>query len=500
MTRETARILHVTSNGTGMGHLARQAAIALANPGGTAAASRVLSLSTAAPLLRQLGVPSEYVPGFDRGLLPRSSYDAYLADRVDAAIVELDAQAVVLDAVTPHQYPGVLMAVSRHPRVAAVWCRRGFWRPGYAGVLGWSRAFDLVLEPGDFAGEFDEGDTARTERTVVRPISLVDRIGPLPRTDAAAALGLDPDRPAVLISLGSGATSATAAVVPRVLNAFADRPDWQVVMTSAPIAAAGGGQQSSPDTGRVTVLRGVFPLARYHSAFDLAIMTAGYNAVHELLPQGVPTVFTGNPAVLTDDQDARAVALAMMGLARYVPLDDPHGLVAAVVSLLSDDARAELRTSLNLARAAGRLDASGAADAVAAIGELVAGFTRNTVSADRSVRHRVHRRSRLLSAAGSRATSWGMSTLGRTVRRAAPPVAGPARPLVVTAYQTPGADQPAAQPPRTRNRILSLTSASDPGSLQADPVVEDVWPGASEAYLARRRRIIDRYYRARWVP
>ena len=497
------RILHVTSNGTGLGHLARQAAIALANNRGHPGASRLLSLSTAAPLLAGLGLATEYLPGFDRGFIPRARWDAYLADRIDAAITAHRPDVVMFDAVTPHQYPGVLMAASRHPRVRVVWCRRGFWRDRFAPILDWDGAFDAVVEPGDIAAEFDDGPTADRPALRVPPVSLLAEVDQLPRAQAAAALGVDPDRPALLVSLGSGTGAATAHALPAILRAAAADAQWQVLLTRAPIAA--GGPPGLP--AGVRVLSGVFPLVRYQSALDLAVTTAGYNAVHELLPGLVPTVLVGNPGVLTDDQDRRARALAMMGLAGYAGIDDAEGLSSAVARMLTGGGRSEVRAALEAARDGGRLPCDGSSATVAVLADLARGEGANRISGDSGWSKRAHRRSRVLGRVGPRAASWGMAAVGRTVRRSRPPVPGPAAPLAVAARALdvdPGPEPPAGRTGRPRRRAgradhLLFGHASAPAVLQRGAIVEDVWADADEQYLAARRRIIERYYRPRWV-
>ena len=149
--RTLARVLHVTSNGHGMGHLSRQAAIALSDA--DPAEHAIASLSTAAPLLRGLGLRSEYIAGFDRGQIPRARWDAYLRDRLGALVDLTGARVMIFDADTPHQYPGVLLAAQRHPHLRTVWCRRGFWHRGFEEILPWADGFDAVLEPGDLVAD-----------------------------------------------------------------------------------------------------------------------------------------------------------------------------------------------------------------------------------------------------------------------------------------------------------------------------------------------------------
>ena len=58
------RILFVTSNGTGLGHLTRSMAIARRLDPGLDPA--FVTFSAAAPVVRQLGYPVEYLASYDR--------------------------------------------------------------------------------------------------------------------------------------------------------------------------------------------------------------------------------------------------------------------------------------------------------------------------------------------------------------------------------------------------------------------------------------------------
>ena len=101
-------------------------------------------------------------------------------------------------------YRGLIDARLDHPAMPFLWCRRGMWLPAAGRVaLARARYFDAVLEPRDLAEAFDRGVTAQRQRRVVDPILLLDRGELLERDAARAELGLDPDRPAILIQLGS---------------------------------------------------------------------------------------------------------------------------------------------------------------------------------------------------------------------------------------------------------------------------------------------------------
>ncbi|WP_157073392.1 glycosyltransferase, partial [Kribbia dieselivorans] len=362
-------VILATSNGVGMGHLTRQLTLALSAP--ESLDPIIFSLSGALPTvaaaiadgrlpeLADRSVRTEYCPSRLSGWLPargplraaRSRYpqyawEPYLRDRLRALVAETGARAVVFDGVVP--YDGLLEARKALPGVAFIWQRRGMWRPGIgASWLARSTDFDLVIEPGDFAG--DDGPTAdRDDAVHVAPISITSVLGPQDRETAAAALGLDPERKTLLLNPGLGAVGQveTPARV-AIAELYRRDPSWQVAVTSPAIAQHTlglGGDAGGEGAGRadVVLLRDTYPLARSLAAFDAAIGAAGYNSVHELLGSQIPTLLIPS-LVGTDDQAARARRLARAGYCLMASNTDPSAIRAGVSRLVDDHERDRLR-------------------------------------------------------------------------------------------------------------------------------------------------------------
>jgi len=87
---EKPTIILATSNGVGMGHLARASAIALAlkeyaNPIIVSMAGGI------AEIPEFMGIRCEYIPGRDRMWMSREKWDAYLRDRLMALADETGA-------------------------------------------------------------------------------------------------------------------------------------------------------------------------------------------------------------------------------------------------------------------------------------------------------------------------------------------------------------------------------------------------------------------------
>jgi UDP-N-acetylglucosamine--N-acetylmuramyl-(pentapeptide) pyrophosphoryl-undecaprenol N-acetylglucosamine transferase len=114
------------------------------------------------------------------------------------------------------------------------------------------------------------------------------------------------------------------------------------------------------------VLQGRYPALDFLPAFDAAVTAAGYNAVHELLYAGVPSVFVPFERMV-DDQEKRAreVMEAGAGLA-CAPLTR-EGLARAVREVLKPDTRQRLERA-----ARKRVERNGAEPAARALLELLA--------------------------------------------------------------------------------------------------------------------------------
>jgi UDP:flavonoid glycosyltransferase YjiC (YdhE family) len=472
---KTPVVLLVTSNGIGMGHLARQVAVATAGgqPRSGAALFEpvLLSMSAALPVVAaKTGIRAEYCPGPARRWMPTHEWHRYFAARLVALVREVGADAVVFDGISP--YAGLLAARRALDGVAFVWFRRGLWqRRASRAPLRTARYFDLVLAPGDLATAADRGATAgRSDARSLGPVSMLETERRLPRAAAAAALGLDPDRPVILISLGAGSLDDPSARTTVAVRAAASSPEWQVAVPQTAIAAS---RVPADLAGRVTPITNVFPLVRFQAAFDAVVSSAGYNAVHEFVLGGLPTLLVPSAVTATDDQVGRAAYVADQGWALVARADDPDGLDAGVRRLLDDAERDRLRTATSQLP-----PPTGATEAAALIGRLAGSpGTRGPVRDP----YRAWR-----AAAGLARRGIGEQTWERARRLAgAPPrrlAEGPL-PVVETEGELP-----------TGVRRLVVTHDLAELTRHPDAAIEHVLADSSEAYLRDRRAIIARIY------
>jgi UDP:flavonoid glycosyltransferase YjiC (YdhE family) len=292
-------VLLFTSNGVGMGHLTR--AVAIARRLAPAFRPVIVTLSQAFAVCRVFGLHAEHLPYHRQLETEPGPWNASLARELGLMVDAHRARLLLFDGTVP--YGGMLAAVRDRPDLPSVWCRIGMWRDRpEAALLARERDFTLVVEPGELAAAYDTGPSRRhRDRTVtVPPIRLLDDGELLPRATARAELGLDPDRPAVLVALGSGNNLARGDLVRRVVDHLLARGDVGVAV--AAWLMADGEPELDPRARRLDG----FPHARWLNAFDAAVSAASYGLYHELAAALVPTLFVPNEHPENDDQLARA--------------------------------------------------------------------------------------------------------------------------------------------------------------------------------------------------
>jgi UDP-N-acetylglucosamine:LPS N-acetylglucosamine transferase len=303
------RVLMVSTNGTGLGHVTRLMAIARRLPEHVHPV--IATESLAAPLLHQLGFLTEYIPSRRRLDVPRDRWNAYYFSRLNHLIDVYRPSVVVFDGVAP--YSGLIKAVREISGIQLVWLRRAMWKKGTGQKwIERGRAFDHILEPGEFAESADQGATVpvRNWTHCVGPITLYDSHELLTRSAARDSLNLR-DRPTALIQLGAGNINDLQHSVDFVVRHLLGK-NVQVVLARSPIA-----RDAAVVPDHVEVITR-YPLSPYLRAFDVVVSAAGYNSFHELVGFGIPSVFLPNVATAYDDQVARVRYAAQSGAALWL--------------------------------------------------------------------------------------------------------------------------------------------------------------------------------------
>jgi len=292
------RVLFMPKGGVGVGHVARL--LAIARRGAKDFEPVFVSLADSAGFIEELGFRAELIPSCATAGAEPAEWDPWFQYELEQLIDAYDASAVVFDGSDP---PAVLSrAVASRSCCKGIWVRRGMWEPGYNPSLQRSGNYDVIIEPGEIAGARDRGATVarRQEACHVDPVTLLDASELLSRQAAAKALGLDPERPAVLVQLGSGENRDVLSLIDRIIANCRRHRGLQVAV--AEWTNATETLNLWPD---IKVLKGA-PLSLYYRAFDFTISAAGYNSFHEIINFALPAILVPNRAPGMDDQAGRS--------------------------------------------------------------------------------------------------------------------------------------------------------------------------------------------------
>src|SRR5688572_7614181 len=125
-----SRVLFVTSNGTGLGHLTR--GMAIARRFGAELEPSFLTLSAAAPVVERTGFHVEYFPSHTAAAAeaPRR-WDRRLRSRLELLLDELDPDVLVFDGAHPYDALVAVLRAHRESGPRTIWCRRAMWREGF---------------------------------------------------------------------------------------------------------------------------------------------------------------------------------------------------------------------------------------------------------------------------------------------------------------------------------------------------------------------------------
>jgi len=325
------RVLFVPSNGVGLGHVTRLLAIA----------RRIdpdiepifATLAQAIPIIESFGYTTEYIPSQSDVGDTFSKWDAWLKYQLGELIDRYDATTVVFDGNNPTL--GLMNAVLSRGRCRLVWVRRGMLGPTPSPYLENSKFMDLIIEPGEIAGERDRGSTAarRGEAYQVAPVTLLDRNELLSREMAIRELGLSTNHPAVLVQLGAGANRDNVALVDQIIPQLKKTKNLQIVL-----AEWENGFVEFPNWPSTRLLRG-YPISKYFNAFNFSISASGYNTYHEIIGFGLPSIFIANRHPQLDDQQARAEFAQDHQLGFNLPDDQLYHLPALGEAMLNNDLR-----------------------------------------------------------------------------------------------------------------------------------------------------------------
>jgi hypothetical protein len=336
-SRSRARVLFISSNGVGLGHLSRLLAVARRLP--DTIDKIFLTMSQALPVIHQFGFHPEYVPCDRHTESGHATWNDWLRLTLDQILEAYSVEAVVFDGNAV--YPGIADALSNGRDCPLVWVRRGMWRSDQDNTpsLALARFADLIIEPDDVASEFDSGASAGQQDgvVVVDPIRLLDPHELLDRDDSCRRLGIDPEGRYALIQLGAGNNFNFIDLIDSVIEILCD--SGAVAPVIAEWLTSELGLDLWPGVPRLRC----FPVSRYYRAFDFTISAAGYNSFNEIMSFGVPSVLVPNVNRAMDDQRARSQFANLHNAAIHLDPEALDGLDRVLTAMLDGSTRQLLR-------------------------------------------------------------------------------------------------------------------------------------------------------------
>jgi UDP-N-acetylglucosamine--N-acetylmuramyl-(pentapeptide) pyrophosphoryl-undecaprenol N-acetylglucosamine transferase len=183
---------------------------------------------------------------------------------------------------------------------------------------------------------------AREVREVGTPVRA--DIRPRSQRDCRQALGLDPDRPLLLICGGSQGARPINRLVVDALDLFRDRlPHLQFLHLSGRDDAAMVEAAYRQRGLRAGVHSFLDPMGEALGAADMAVSRAGASALAELAASRLPSLLIPYPTATDNHQVFNARAYADVDAARWCPQDDLNAeiLVGHVTAVLNDPNRAD---------------------------------------------------------------------------------------------------------------------------------------------------------------
>lgn len=330
------RILFMSSNGVGVGHLSRLLSIARRLPSEWEPV--FFTMSQAMPIIHQFGFHSEYLPCFRTGQNDFDDWNEWLGLTLDQILEAYGIDSVVFDGNT--LYDGLCDSISKRSGGTLTWIRRGMWREHHnkSNHLVRAHLAHLIIEPDDVASELDSGATAsyRGEVSLVDPIRLLDPLELLDRTESCRKLGLDPDQRYALIQLGAGNNYNFIDLIDQLVETITTQSCVRPVI--AQWITSDSTLDLWPQVPRICC----FPISRYYRAFDYTISAVGYNSFNEIISFGVPSLLVPNLNRAMDDQAARAAFAEQHGAAIVLNSDTAARLGEMLEQLRDPERRRSL--------------------------------------------------------------------------------------------------------------------------------------------------------------
>lgn len=333
------RVLLVSSNGAGLGHLTRLAAISrFLN-----AQSLIYTLSSAYHVLGKSSKEIIYFPSYGDIGLDGATWNPLLKAHFGAVVKGFQPDIIIFDGT--YVYRGVT-AVARQLDIPLTWLQRGCWREDVLERSVQRRNpedyVDQIVVPRDYGCMEDEGQSqGALTPGYIDPVTLLGRKEILQKQEARAALGLPSDKRLFLIQLGAGVLNDINHIKSLAVDAVRENSeDWEPVLVANPL------RKDFELVNKNFLTVSAYPLLRYLNAFDAAVLAAGYNSIQESVVAELPAIFVPNTKTKTDDQVRRARGMSNQGLG--ITATNSEQIQAGIRRLKSTELRGQLQEKLSL--------------------------------------------------------------------------------------------------------------------------------------------------------
>ena len=318
------RVLLVSSNGAGLGHLSRLIGISKELEG----PKLIYTLSSA---YQKVGLSKDeiiYFPSYGDLEMAGGAWNPLLTAHFGAVVRGYEPDVIVFDGT--FVYRGIVEC-SRRYRKTLVWVQRGCWRDEVRSASRQIRFADQFVDeiiiPRDVAVAESTEMQGHIVPRQVNPLCVVAEDDLLTRGAAREALGLPANKKLFLIQIGAGVINDISDIRAAALKAVENLgDDWNPVLVQNPLNAS----VTIKDVYSVQA----YPLAKYLDAFDAAVFAAGYNSVQESVVANIPAVFVPNLDTKTDDQLRRARGMVDRELGLVALTSDE---IETSISKLGDD-------------------------------------------------------------------------------------------------------------------------------------------------------------------
>lgn len=335
-------IIFFPTNGVGMGHMSRMVALARSvrrlNP-----SIEVVFFTTNYVIhhLYQMGFTCYHLPGRKKFKnMPPSEWNSICEDKLSDVIALHRPSHFVFDGTYP--YRGMLNAIKGRSDIHKTWVRR----PGVNSNVNPPKDsfshFNRVIIPDDFDKDHKETTVEMDVEEIYfsPPMISVSRHDLLPSGGLRGRLGIPRDALVALVALGAGVVNEIDDIRSFVCKTLSERGVYVILADSML-----NPRSEFFDDPKIRIVR-EYPIMQYRNCFDLAVISGGYNSVHETVFLRLPSIILPNTETSGDDQLSRALNASQNGGFIVVEQEDHDLLELAIERLCDESVRLDMINSM----------------------------------------------------------------------------------------------------------------------------------------------------------